>query len=343
MSELSAQYFDGRTARSRAVRLRCADNHLYVVGDDLELTLPLAATKISPRLGRTRRQITLPDGAMCELDDDPLLDQWFNAASDKRWHLLAALERHWLAISFSAILIIALTASAAIWGLPYAAQKIARAVPQTWSDRIGAGALTALDEMLGTDTTLTPARQQQLREQFSALATAVNVPSRFEFREWKKLGANALALPDGTIVITDELVQLASDDRELQAVIAHEFGHVHERHALQKIIADSGLAAMIFALTGDLSSFGNIAVAAPTLLTHLHHSRDLESDADRFGFALLARQHIDSKWFASIIRKLESAHASGRDQRDDDFDGWLRSHPMSEQRARNAEYFDAHK
>ena len=27
----------------------------------------------------------------------------------------------------------------------------------------------------------------------------------------------------------------------------------------------------------------------------------------------------------------------------DDFDGWLRSHPMSEQRARNAEYFDAHK
>jgi len=356
VNELPARYFDGRSARAHAVRLRVAGEQLQIDGDDIELQLPLAAVKLSPRLGRTIRQIALPDGAVCELDDDSLLDAWFSATADRHWRLLAALERHWIAIAVAAVVIIALTAGTAIWGLPYAAQKIARVLPQSWAEHIGSGTLVALDEMLGDSTELSPERQHALRVQFAALAQAAGVTAQFEFRAWPKLGANALALPDGMIVVTDDLVKLADDDRELLAVVAHELGHVHERHALQKVIADTGLAALISALTGDLSGLGGIAVAGPTMLAHMHHSRALEADADRFGFALLDKQGIATAWFASIIRKLEithSAHNGDKNNNDkknpsdkknnDDANtasNWLSSHPASEERAARAEHFD---
>ena len=41
----------------------------------------------------------------------------------------------------------------------------------------------------------------------------------------------ALALPGGIIVVTDDMVNLAANDPELLAVLAHEMGHLRGRHA----------------------------------------------------------------------------------------------------------------
>jgi Zn-dependent protease with chaperone function len=218
------------------------------------------------------------------------------------------------------------------------AQRVAMQVPEQWVRALGDGTMAALDRAFGDDTTLAAERQAQLRAQFAALATSAGVDARFEFRAWPKLGANAFALPDGTIAVTDELVALAGDDRELIAVVAHELGHVHERHALQQLIAGSGVAALIFVLSGDTSGLSQIFVAAPTVLTQLRHSRALESDADRFALALLARERQDPAWFARIIRKLEDSPRQ-QDADSPGATGWLRSHPASEERARLAEEF----
>jgi Zn-dependent protease with chaperone function len=270
-----------------------------------------------------------------------LLDAWFGAAAHRRTNLLARLEVHWLAALLSFVAVVAMAGALAVWGLPWIAQRVAAEVPAAWVSELGRGTLTALDEALGKESKLPMPRQEQLRKTFATLARAATVDAHFEFRAWPKLGANAIALPDGTIVVTDELVALADDDRELLAVVAHELGHVHERHALQQIIAGSGVAALVFVLTGDVSGLANIVVAAPTILTQLRHSRALEDDADRFGFALLARQDEDPAWFARIIRKLEAAShkkdakgaAAGSSR------SWLQSHPASEQRAELAERF----
>lgn len=342
MTVLARLYFDGKTARGSAVQISFAAHELILRGDGIDITVPIAAIKLSPRLGRTRRQIILRDGAVCELDDDPVLDHWFGENSHRHWNLLARLESHRSIILASALLIIIFIGAIAIWGLPWAAQKIAMKVPQPWVDQLGRGSLAALDNALGDESKLSAARQQQLRGKFAALAHTAAVPAKFEFRTWPQLGANALALPDSTIVVTDKLVEIADDDRELLAVIAHELGHEHERHALRQLLASSGVAALIFIVTGDVSGFSNIVVVAPTLLTNMHHSRMLEHDADRFGFALLRRSDIDPIWFARIIRKIEAA------QRDKDaetgksksgYGSWLHTHPDSEERAQEAEHY----
>lgn len=332
-------YFDGKSARGIPVQITAAQDMLQVHGETIVFTQAIADIELSPRLGRTRRQLRFADGAVCEIDDDPLIDQWFASTSHQRWNLLASLEAHWIAVSIAATAIIALVVVIALWGLPWAAQKIALQMPQSWVDQIGSGALIALDETLGKDTELSADRQRELREKFSVLARSANVPAKFEFRTWPQLGANALALPDSTIVMTDELVKLAEDDRELLAVIAHELGHEHERHALQQVLASSGVSALIFVMTGDVSGLANIVVLAPTVLTHLHHSRALERDADHFAFALLQRNAIEPMWFASAIRKLEASHRDEDSESKSTYSSWLSTHPDSKARALEAENY----
>ncbi|HEY3698370.1 MAG TPA: M48 family metallopeptidase [Spongiibacteraceae bacterium] len=342
MTVLAGLYFDGKTARGAAVEITFAPYELTLRGDDIDITVPIATIKLSPRLGRTRRQMIFHDGAVCELDDDPVFDRWFSENSHQHWNLLARFESHWGIILASALLIVAFVGVIAIWGLPWAAQKIAMRVPQPWVDQLGRGSLVALDNALGDESKLPAVRQQQLREKFAALAHAAAVPAKFEFRTWPQLGANALALPDSTIVMTDKLVEIADDDRELLAVIAHELGHEHERHALRQLLASSGVAALIFIMTGDVSGLSNVVVVAPTLLTNMHHSRMLEHDADRFGFALLRRSDIDPIWFARIIRKIETAQRdkdAGTGKNKNGYGSWLRMHPDSEERAREAEHY----
>ncbi|MGB4342173.1 MAG: M48 family metalloprotease, partial [Moraxellaceae bacterium] len=102
------------------------------------------------------------------------------------------------------------------------------------------------------------------------------------------------------------------------------------------------VAALVFVLTGDVSGLSSIVVVAPTVMTHMHHSRALEADADRYGFALMSKTGLDPVWFARIIRKLEAAHggkaAKGEKAEVSD---WLRTHPASEERARQAEQYRA--
>lgn len=343
MSTLAAQYFDGRNARGHAVQLSCENGLLLVRGETVARTEKTAALELSPRLGRTRRRIGFPDGAVCELEDDVLLDSWFDSVAHRRWNLVARLEGHWAMIAASFVLVLALTAALAVWGLPWAAQKVAVRLPQEWVVQLGKGTLSGLEQALGDTTSVPAARQQALQEGFARLNTAAGGASVLLFRDWPDLGPNALALPDGTIVMTDQLVALAADDRELLAVLAHELGHVHERHALQKVIASSGVAALVFVLTGDVSGLSSIVVAAPTIMTHLHHSRALEADADHYGFALMSRTGLDPVWFARIIRKLDAAHGGaavkGKEAEASGASDWLRSHPASEERARQAEQY----
>jgi Zn-dependent protease with chaperone function len=166
----------------------------------------------------------------------------------------------------------ALSVALAVWGLPWAAHKVAQRLPQEWVVQLGKGTLTGLDKALGTPPPCLHLGNRRCRRVCPVGATGA-IPATLIFRDWPRVGPNALALPDGTIVMTDQLVALAEDDRELLAVLAHELGHVQERHALQKVLASSGVAALVFMLTGDVSGLASIVVAAPTIMTHLHHSR----------------------------------------------------------------------
>lgn len=65
-----------------------------------------------------------------------------------------------------------------------------------------------------------------------------------------RLGPNAFALPADRIVLTDELVSLLDDEEAINAVLAHELGHLYERHLTECIVHDSLIGAASAALIG---------------------------------------------------------------------------------------------
>ena len=123
------------------------------------------------------------------------------------------------------------------------------------------------------------------------------------FRSWD-LGANALALPNGIIVITDSLLDLVSSREEFEAIVAHEIGHVVHRHAMQMALRDVGVFVLISTFLGDLTSVSSLASAIPTILIESSYSRSFEKEADLVSGTWLEGKYGSTEALKSILIKL---------------------------------------
>jgi predicted Zn-dependent protease len=113
-------------------------------------------------------------------------------------------------------------------------------------------------------------------------------------------------------------------------VLAHEIGHVQERHTLRHVLQTSVAGVLVAAVLGDVVSATTYAVAAvPTFLLNARYSRAFEVEADQFGFALLDRAGIDRAHFVRFLTRLEEKHGGGSAM-----PGWLSTHPRAEDRGR---------
>jgi hypothetical protein len=99
------------------------------------------------------------------------------------------------------------------FGVPLLANTAAHALPPSVDRSISAQGLELLDRSLLEKSALTSMRQQELRDRFNSITRSLNDGHvyKLEFRKGGPLKANAFALPDGTIVMTDELVALAPE------------------------------------------------------------------------------------------------------------------------------------
>ena len=111
-------------------------------------------------------------------------------------------------------------------------------------------------------------------------------PWRLEFRAADRaLGPNALALPGGTIIVTDAMMELLADRPDaLLGVLGHEWGHVRHRHGMQSLARATLVGGLASLVLGDFSS---LLAAAPALLAQLSYSREFEREADAESVRLL--------------------------------------------------------
>jgi Zn-dependent protease with chaperone function len=322
---LRALYFDGKSSDGRQVVLELdARKLLYVRGAGAEIAWPLAQLRASERIGSSQRRIYFPDGAQCETGDNDAVDAIFGAQTPAPARLLARWESG-LRYALAALLATLLAAAAIVfWGVPALAKQVAFALPAQTEQLIGRDALAALDRAVFKPSALPPERQAALRKLHARMAAEIGAAgdSRLELRRGGRAGANALALPAGLIVVTDELVALAKDDREIEAVLAHEFGHQRGRHILRHVLQDSIAALLVAVTVGDLSSLTALVAAAPTLLLQAKFSRDFEREADDFALDYLKRRGIPPEVFAAMLERLDASRPGGRDGPD-----FLSTHP----------------
>ena len=277
----------------------------------------VGSVTISSRVGNTPRFLRFPDGGVFESGDNDALDR-LAAMLHPRAGLAHRLESRTRYAIIGLVVTVLFTWASIQYGIPFCARVAAFAISAENNRRIGQGVLESLDKAFFSKSELPAAEQERLRRRFLAFIGEVDgVPLAVEFRKaGKRIGANAFTLPSGTIVFTDQLVKLAKNDEELLGVFGHEAGHVERRHAMRGILQQSALAAVIVAVTGDVSTVSSLVTAAPAFLVQTGYSRDFEREADDFAVARLREAQINPTHFADMLARLEAAHSDRADKED---------------------------
>lgn len=226
--------------------------------------------------------------------------------------------------------ILALIAAVYIYGIPMLARAAADRFPPAVAARIDSDTLATLDRQVFSTSTIPHARQHEIASAFRALKRPAgsNTSYNLVFRKSEAIGANAMALPASTIIVTDGLVQLVRDDREILGVLAHEAGHIDGRHTLRGLIQNSLISILLAVVAGDVSA---IAAAASSSLLEASYSRDLEREADAYAIETLRGSRIPLRHLADMLQRLETAAGAAGNS---SALKYLSTHPATDERIR---------
>lgn len=149
---------------------------------------------------------------------------------------------------------------------------------------------------------------------------------------------NAFALPGGFIAFHSALILAAQSESELASVMAHEIGHVTQRHIarmLGKARKDSLIplaSAVLAALAARSSSDASVALLMGgqglSLQRQLNFSRDAEREADRVGFQMLSEGGYDPSGMVALFGRMQTASRAYTDA----VPAFLLSHPLTTER-----------
>ena len=173
---------------------------------------------------------------------------------------------------------------------------------------------------------------------YKLVANSANSGQAFEFFVINDPSINAFALPGGFIGAHTGLIVTSQTESELAAVLAHEIGHVTQRHIArffqqQEKAGYAALAAMALALLAARSSpdLAQAAVAGAqyaTVQTQLNFSRDNEREADRAGVQTLERSGFDPRAMPAFLDRLQRAYRIY----DTNAPSYVRTHPLTTER-----------
>jgi Zn-dependent protease with chaperone function len=312
---LAAAYFDGRTARAQPVLLWMEEGTLHVEGEGVALQLPVRKVQWPERQRHGERQAHLPDDGLLSSPDAAAWDAWIAASGITRDSVTVRWMQSWRAALGALVLTIAVLAAGYVWGLPAAATQVAALLPDRVHQQIGDAAMDGFREEWLLPSKLPAERQAALRTQFEqavrrtpALAAAAPAWTlHFHASPKHGMGANALALPGGHIVVTDDLVELLKDRPDvLIGVLGHELGHVQHQHGMRSVVQVGALSAVAALVFGDIST---LLTTAPVLLGHAAYSRDFEREADVTAARLMRANGWDPAGFAVLFERLRDDRA----------------------------------
>lgn len=302
-------YFDGKISTRREALLTHDDRQVTLVCEEVKLSYPVTALRIPPAVGSIRRTIRLPDGGICETSDQEFAAELEQLQGSGR---RAALLHRWeksLTMVAAALWGMALIVLLFMrFGVPALSRHAAFAIPPAVESSMGRESLAVFDRLFAKPSKLGAERRSELTALFRRIVTATGAPPgcRLEFRNGGPIGANAFALPSGIVVITDQLVGLAKHDEEIGAILAHELGHVRQRHALRHVLQNSAAGLIMATLTGDLVSITSLAATLPTALVDASFSRDFEREADDAAIAWMKSAGVPPRRYAEILGRLQA-------------------------------------
>lgn len=183
----------------------------------------------------------------------------------------------------------------------------------------------------------------EIRDYFARLAAPLVASDAaqgfiFDFLPIRDISINAFALPGGYIGLNAGLLLAAQSESEVASVLAHEIGHVTQRHvsrmvAKSKQVSVTAIAGLILAALAAASNpqaAAGVALFGDSLAQDqmLAFSRDAEREADRVGFDMMVQSGYEAGGMLQFFMRLQQAYKLV----DVGLPVYVRSHPLTSER-----------
>jgi Zn-dependent protease with chaperone function len=301
MSRFAATYFDGAVAADRPVHFDTDATGLIFSGTGVQLQTWRYADLTAvdpPSAGVPLRLANLyhPGARLVIAAEEAKADVLHRAPHLKGGVAMARVIRtlSWIAAGLAALLALLYVV------VQFMPQRIAFLLPDSWRDRVGAQIETSLVE--GARRCATPEAAPALSAMVARLAEGNPDLPPVAVHVYDIPVMNAFAMPGGRIVVTGELIKRAEAPDEVAGVLAHELGHVVNRHSEAQIIRATGLQ-LVFAIVTGGSGTDTVSQLAG-LAAILRYSRHAEAEADDYAIALLTAAAIDPQGLKHFFERV---------------------------------------
>ena len=324
----AASYFDGESSNIYAVTVRIEQSGELEILFDYKVVRSVSHKnwRFHPPIGNSLGRIEISGGALLEIPYDSHAIQDLENKTGVLTRLISVCENNISALLLTVALATLACLALYFVGLPYFVRLIKPAVPYSVKEAVGAGALKSLDRFMFKHSTLPKRRRAALQLMLSDLAKAANLPANVKLYVRRSKGesdvANAFALLPRYVIATDAIVNLLSAE-ELEAVFAHELGHLAHDDGTEMLLRGSAIAL------GSIAIFGGDPGTVQTLaLAYVEssYSREAEDRADQFGLELMKKIGGNPQAFVSALEKISV------DEKGSFAERYFSTHPSTESR-----------
>jgi len=347
-------YAKGSSAQSDAELQITDDTFVLKVKDGISYSALLHTLEVGSRLGNVARKITLEDGSVFATQDNNAIDLAFKKQLRGKGFMHSLESRmHWVLVALALTIISSIVFFK--WGVPWASEKIAHALPHETNQLIASNTLEFLDKYIFEESMIPEKQMQKIRMHFKSKVVPLGssndeIRYKLHFRLWKDGDLNipnALALPSGDIIVTDKFVQLCENQQEMDAVLLHEMGHIEHRHTLEMVIESTFVTVAVMMIAGDSNGVADMGVGLGSLLVSSNYSRGHESEADQYAFKHMLLAKLDPVAFSNIMNRITDymQMPSGTTIKQKDNEAgtevldYISSHPSTKQRVEIARQY----
>ncbi|HEX6368648.1 MAG TPA: M48 family metallopeptidase [Longimicrobium sp.] len=174
----------------------------------------------------------------------------------------------------------------------------------------------------------------QIGSQLAAIADPRGI--RYHFYVVNSDVVNAFALPGGYVYINRGIIERADNLSEFAGVLAHEIGHVAERHSIEQLQraqnANLGLNVLYGVLLGRApSGVEQAGIQVGGSAVFAGYTRDAEREADRVGVAYMVRAGYNPIGLATFFEELLQM----QQRQPSRVEQWFSTHPTTTERVAN--------
>ncbi len=340
---IAGVYYYPATSQSEEVSLTVSGDVFNVVLCDKVLVTSIQTRlSIAARVPGVPLEIVFKDGG-----------KFIAASSKDRINPLKSkaekLESSWLTAIVCTVLVPCFIWLFVTVVIPKMAEMSVRLLPDSVAISMGDQSFYVIEKAFLEETELDKTLQESVVKQWNmALEQLALDKKKYTIHFFKSdyFGANAFALPNGKVVITDELLQLLEDKPDaILAILLHEIAHVEYQHSMRLVAHSMANTIALAVVFGDMDGFADVFLGIGAALWENAFSREMESQADEYAFKHLIALGKSPAAFAQAMEILmeQRARTSERSKNSKSTENtvlqYLSTHPDTQQRIDKAKSY----